>query len=230
MNTAPRKIVIGDIHGCLKTFENLLARLDLQFQDELFLLGDYIDRGPDSKGVLDKVQALANEPFKLVALMGNHEQVLMSNYYAEVDKGWYDMADEEFLNSFNIPNLKEFPKAYIEFCANLPLYYIDDELLLVHAGLNFKSEEPLKDEKSMLWIRNWYDDLNISWLAGRTLVHGHTPLTKSDIELQFSFLNKLRVLNIDCGACFKEGIEHEVGYLCAYDHTNQQLYFEKNAD
>jgi fructose-1,6-bisphosphatase len=53
-----RQFAISDIHGHLKTFQALLKRIDFTVHDELYLLGDFIDRGPDSKGVIDHIEEL----------------------------------------------------------------------------------------------------------------------------------------------------------------------------
>ncbi len=100
-----RKILVGDIHGCLATFECLLEQININIElDSLYLLGDYIDRGPNSKGVIDKILSLTKEGFNIKPIRGNHEQMLLSDYNSEVHKGWFDMADEEFKSSFGIKN------------------------------------------------------------------------------------------------------------------------------
>ena len=68
-----RRFAVSDIHGCHKTFRNLLDRLALTRDDELYLLGDFIDRGPGSKQVIDTVLALADDGYCVSSLMGNHE-------------------------------------------------------------------------------------------------------------------------------------------------------------
>ncbi|MFM7929512.1 MAG: metallophosphoesterase family protein [Pirellula sp.] len=72
-----RTIAIGDIHGCLRAFDALLAAIDLQKTDILVPVGDYIDRGPDSKGVIDRLIEL-REQTQLFPLMGNHEEMMLS--------------------------------------------------------------------------------------------------------------------------------------------------------
>ena len=227
---APRKVIIGDVHGCPKTLDSLLAQLDLSSGDQLFFLGDYVDRGPDSKGVIDRIRKLAEAPFQVVSLRGNHEQMLINNYETEAAKGWQSNAPEELLQSFGIENLRELPVDYYNWCLNRPLYYRDEELFLVHAGVNFHSADPLEDEKGLLWIRDWYQDVNLPWLEGRTLVHGHTPIPRLEIERQFSSLDRFPVLNIDGGACFHQSRAIGYAYLCAYDHTLNQLFFAENID
>lgn len=198
--------------------------------DQLFLLGDYIDRGPDSKGVLDKIKALTEQSYQITTLRGNHEQSLINDHYSETKKGWFSMADDELLKSFAIQNLKELPVSYIEQCKSMPLHYITDEMVLVHAGINFETQNPLSDEMSLMWIRDWYERIDREWLGNRIIIHGHTPLTKFEIQDQFAQLDSLRILNIDCGACFYGKTEFGLGYLCAYDFTNNKLHFEENTN
>ena len=69
-----RRFAISDIHGCARTFEALLDRIAFTSQDELYLLGDYIDRGGDSKGVLDLIFRFQKEGYAVQCLLGNHEQ------------------------------------------------------------------------------------------------------------------------------------------------------------
>jgi len=70
-----RQIAISDIHGCARTFQALLDKIQLSTNDQLYLLGDYIDRGPDSKGVIDTILGLINAGYRVQTLMGNHEKM-----------------------------------------------------------------------------------------------------------------------------------------------------------
>ncbi len=75
-----RKIVIGDIHGCNLTFNSLLfEHLNIYPEDEIFLFGDYIDRGPDSKGVINTILSLKENGYQISTLRGNHEQMMMES-------------------------------------------------------------------------------------------------------------------------------------------------------
>ena len=78
------KYVISDIHGCIRTFEALLKMLHFSISDELYLLGDYIDRGPDSKSVLDLILSMRNKGYKIAALRGNHEELLLLDRMASI--------------------------------------------------------------------------------------------------------------------------------------------------
>jgi len=225
-----RKIMISDIHGCSKTFIALLDKLEFSFDDELFLLGDYVDRGLDSKGVLDHIIHLIDKGYKVIPIKGNHEAMLLSNYIAEAKKGWYNMADQEFLSSFNISDLTQLPIAYIHFCENLAYYHLEQEFIAVHAGLNFNTADPLENKKDLMWIREWYSSIDYDWLDNRIIIHGHTPQSRYEIEEQFHQLNDKLVINIDCGAVLSKQKHRGLGILCAFDFTNRQLLFQENIE
>ncbi len=73
-----RIFAIGDIHGCRKTFEKLLKdKIQLTKEDEIYCIGDYIDRGDDSKGVIDLIINLRTDGYKIKILRGNHEQMML---------------------------------------------------------------------------------------------------------------------------------------------------------
>jgi len=202
----PRKFAITDIHGCPKTFDALLDQIQFTTADELFLLGDYVDRGPDSKAVIDKIFQLQADGYRLRLIRGNHEQgMLDSKYDRNVRANWMSWGGRETLASFGVYNY-----------------------ILVHAGLNFDSQDPLMDFHNCLWIRKWYQSINYDWLGDRIIVHGHTPIDKSAMLAQLSNVETQQYLDIDNG-CYL--IQHEErGQLCAFDMTNRQLYFEKNCD
>jgi serine/threonine protein phosphatase 1 len=226
----PRKIFISDIHGCLKTFDGLLKQLALKEEDHLFLLGDYIDRGPHSKGVIDRIIELRRANFKLTTLRGNHEQGLIYDYLSETVKGWKDMAEEAMKKSFGIERLEQLPKPYFEFFNELPFYQQEEGFIAVHAGLNFRYKNPFYSEEDLMWIRDWYKNIDYSWLGDRVIIHGHTPQTRQEIEKQLEELDEKRVIDIDAGAFLAQQKENGLGHLCAFDWTNRLLYFQENIE
>ncbi|MEN9610521.1 MAG: hypothetical protein RLZZ628_1335 [Bacteroidota bacterium] len=218
-----RQLAIGDIHGCLKLFEGLLEQMQFSKNDELFLLGDYVDRGMNSKGVIDKIIELRHNGFKVNCLMGNHEQLLLHNYYNYDPDAYYP--DSACLNSFKARSVRNIPEKYIAFFKSLPLYMTTEKYILVHAGLNFKAQDPFSDAESLTWIRYWYMDLDKDWLNGRIILHGHTPQTIQDTEKMFKRLNRMPVLNLDCCAFYSER-EPKNHALCGFDMTHRKLYFQ----
>ena len=226
-----RTFAIGDTHGCLDTLKALLDKIAFTTQDELIMLGDYIDRGPDSKGVIDKLRHLNTEGYDVKMLRGNHEQMFLDDYNQETRKSYGIFGNEETLKSFGINSIRQTPTPYLVFMKSLPFYHLTDNYILVHAGLKFKKgHDPLADETNMMWVRDWYADVNRAWLGDRIIVHGHTPQTMEETEIQLRDLWYLPYLNIDCGACFKRKIHKGMGLLCAFDLTNQELFFQKNVE
>ncbi|MBK7872513.1 MAG: serine/threonine protein phosphatase [Saprospiraceae bacterium] len=230
-----RKFAISDIHGCNKTFLALLEKIQFSTADELYLLGDYIDRGPDSKGVIDSIFNLQKTGYQVHCLLGNHELMILEAFS---DEDVEDRNMNHWLMNGGVATIQSFvtkdgtpdiPDIYFQFAQNLQFYLELDDYILVHAGLNFRSLNPFADMESMLWIRNWYNKIELEWLRGRVVVHGHTPIGRKAIEKQFNKLSKVPALNID-GGCVYFGKRDEMGDLCAFDLTEQVLHFQKNIE
>ncbi|MCI5082634.1 MAG: serine/threonine protein phosphatase [Saprospiraceae bacterium] len=219
-----RKIAISDIHGCSRSFRALLQQVQLQKTDQLYLLGDYINKGPDSKGVIDLIWQLQNEGHQINCLRGNHEQMFI-NAYDSPD--FNDLAFPEFLQSFGIEYEHQAPPAYADWALQLPLYLEVDQYILVHAGLEFSVENPLTDKNGMLWKRYWYNDIDYQWLGDRIILHGHTPITQEELLRQQKRLPQVQAMCLDTGCAHKQP---GMGYLSAFDITNNQLYFQAFID
>ncbi len=220
-----RILAISDIHGCLNTFKAILQQINYTKADQLFLIGDFIDRGPDSKGVIDHVWYLQVQGFTITCIKGNHEQMLLNGLKDwNKAKMWLIHGGSQTLDSFGAADMQAVPKKYIDWMENLPHYVEFQDYIFVHAGLNFDVPNPFEAEHSMLWIRDWYPNVNFSWLGNRIIVHGHTPFKKTSIEEMFDKMDYLQVLDIDAGCCFEyEGL----GHLCCVDLSNRKLYFKK---
>ena len=218
-----KKFVITDIHGCNITFHALLKKLNLQPSDELYLLGDYIDRGPNSKGVIDTILDLQRQGFRVFCLKGNHEDAMLEARTDLIGRQyWLSWGGVETLRSFGC-ELTEIPGIYWDFMENLHPYLEVDDYILVHAGLNFGQGKPLDDYQSMMWIREWYNEIDYRWLGNRKIIHGHTPIRKQDIELMAESIHKNQFLDIDAGCyCYD--------WLCAFELTEQRLIFQKRLD
>ncbi len=223
------RYAISDIHGCARTFAALLSKIGLNQSDELFLLGDYIDRGPDSKGVLDLIFSLKKEGYNIICLRGNHEQMLLDALDKRGSGVFYGIhRDEAMLNSFGVQWASAIPESYITWMRETIFYVETDGYILVHAGLNFKSPDPLTDTYSMIWIRNWYRQISKKWLRGRTIVHGHTPIPQDQIRRQLANLGETPALDIDAGCNFIG--EAGYGTLCAFDLERRMLFFQENVE
>ncbi len=215
-----KKYAISDIHGCLETFKTLLQKIEFSRQDELYLLGDYIDRGPYSKGVIDHIWQLQADGFLVKCLKGNHEQMYLDSFNGTSDWGDYH---KETVDSFGVEKIWKTPERYIDWMEGLSYYFEVDEYLLVHAGFNFDEEDPLQNKEDMLWVRDWYTDINKDWLASRIIVHGHTPMEQHYIKAMADNLEKLPALDIDNGCVYDyRGFSH----LTAFELRERKLYFE----
>lgn len=222
-----RRWVIADIHGCLVTFRTLVEeKIKLDKSDQLFLLGDYINRGPDSAGVVDLILDWQRQGYLIYPLRGNHEQMLLENERS--GRNVFDIFSFQSVKkkSLRDSNGKTFPH-YLEFFTSLPFYYDLGDFYLSHAGLNFSLPNPLLDLESMLWVRNQTPDL--MFLGEKKLVHGHTVTHLQNIIK--SVEEKKPVIPLDNG-CYT-GLQHfhiHTGNLCALNLDTYQLIVQPNLD
>lgn len=226
------RYAISDIHGCARTFEALLEQIALGREDELFLLGDYIDRGPDSKGVIDLILKLKQEGFRLHCLLGNHEALLLNarGGMGSEQRLWLQNGGDATLDSFGLPHSAApclLPQPYLDFFHQLDWHFETEGYILVHAGLDFRLARPLEAGQALIWLRDWYGHVDRDWLQGRVVVHGHTPTPRPMIEKQLKKLDKVPVLDIDAGCVFNGNF---FKYLCAFDLDNRRLYFQENIE
>ncbi len=214
-----RVLFIGDIHGCNQTFRNLVEeQIQLKQEDQLYCIGDYIDRGPDSKGVVDYILELRGQGYRIHTLRGNHEQMLIDSLYKEESRMlWRFNGGDTTLESFGVKSAGELASNYLDFFMETQFYISTDDFFAVHAGLNFSISNPLKDKEAMLWIRGFMPDKG--FLKGRKLIYGHTPQTKTDILLQ----KGMDTINIDGGCVYAS--RKGMGNLVAFElHTNRFLF------
>ena len=228
------KYAISDIHGCARTLRALLDQIGPTRDDELYFLGDYIDRGPDSKGVIDTLLELRDHGHAVHCLMGNHELMMLEVAKEEEDEdaafatdNWLANGGITTLQSYaNGPDIN-FPDRHMLFLDELKFHFELPGYLLVHAGLNFLAADPLQDVHHLLWIRRWYNDIDRAWLGERVVVHGHTPVPRSSIEASLRKLDTVPAINIDCG-CVYDFVG--MGFLCALDLDSRKLFFQRNVD
>jgi serine/threonine protein phosphatase 1 len=187
-----RALVISDIHGCIEQFNDLLKLVKYDSnEDNLILIGDYVDRGFYSKEVLDQVIGLYTE-CNIIALKGNHDQMMLDAFNRDADSLWLNNGGYQTVESYvgndffdggfdwdRYIEAKEFIKTnfphHLEFLSKLPLYYEDEKHIYVHAGLNpmyedWKTQQPTDD---FLWIREMF--FNNKTSVEKNVVFGHTP-------------------------------------------------------
>jgi serine/threonine protein phosphatase 1 len=188
----PLTYAVGDVHGSLDLLKALVeaCRQHADARDMRFVfLGDYIDRGPDSAGVVRYMMRLQDElQDRLIALRGNHEAFVLGLLDGVVPVGiWLRNGGVETLASYGVREAGELPRAHLEWMRSLRLSYDDGRRFFVHAGI--QPGEPLdaQDEQALLWIREPF--LSDGRDYGRLVVHGHTPLETAVPDLRANRLN-----------------------------------------
>jgi len=183
---------IGDIHGSLDKLHTLFVRCEEHAAGRpmtLVLLGDYIDRGPYSAGVVDFVMALQGERGDaVVTLLGNHEAMAL----AVIDGVspaplWLTQGGDATLESYGVTSAGEIPRAHVEWLRSLRLSYDDGRRFFVHAGFNPGKPLDAQDDDDLIWIREPF--LSCRHDFGRLIVHGHTPLANGIPDLRANRLN-----------------------------------------
>ena len=215
---------ISDIHGCIATFKALLDKIKFSKEDELYLLGDYIDRGPDSKGVIDYIWDLQKSGYQVHCLRGNHENMLLQEVINPIH---YYRGEPALLKSFGITNSIFIPNQYIKWMSELHYYMEIGNYILVHAGLNFDVPNPLEAHDDMIWIRNFHTNINKDWLNGRIIIHGHTPQRFPFLKRGHQQMKEVGAINIDGGCVFNTP---GLGQLCAFELNSQELIIQKNVE
>ena len=222
-----RKIAIGDIHGCAQTFKRLVEKIELRQQDELILLGDLIDRGPDSKGVFDEILRLREKGHSVILIQGNHEEMMLNAHLDFFVKDrWLNNGGRSTLSSFGSnQDMKGVDPIYWAMMGEGLDYYESGGHIFVHGGLNFGLKDPFEAIRDMRWIRDWHDEINYEWLGDRVIVHGHSPRSVKIIKQMHVDLSKKQVLDIDSGCVYLD--KTGMGVLTAYDTTSGDLFFQE---
>ena len=172
---------IGDIHGCLRQLKRLVSKLPPE--EPLVFLGDYVDRGPDSSGVISYLIGLGqNRPCHF--LRGNHEALMMD---AETDgtlrDTWLRNGGDETLRDYGLSPAQwtrhgwgeRLPAEHRAFLRRLLPYHEDQEAIYVHAGIDTdipRMED--QDPQVLMWIRGSFIQKAHLW-RGKSIVFGHTP-------------------------------------------------------
>ena len=217
-----RQLVIPDIHGCYHTFMALLKKVDLKKEDHLFLLGDYIDRGTNSNAVLNHIIELMETGYNIFPLRGNHEEMVLKKHNTVYDKDSLNISGTKWGKDIMNKEKKIFP-VYEKFIKNLPYYYITENYLIVHAGINFDAEKPFEDYYSMLWCN---EITNIPKDFTKTIIHGHVVIRLK--EIQKSIAEKHQVIGLDNGCVY--GKRADCGDLLCFNLDTYELIMQENIE
>ena len=182
-------IAIGDIHGLARTLDRLLERLPAA--GTLVFLGDYIDRGPSAKDVIDRLLVL-EATRDCIFLRGNHEAMALAALDGDERMGIaWDM-------NGGLPTLRSYdfslPDDHLEFLRRTRPYFVTEQYIFVHGGLlpGLQPEEMM--EEMLWWTREPFLTSNYDW--GRLVIHGHTPTPSGRPDV------RPNRINIDTGAVY----------------------------
>ncbi|MEZ5800775.1 MAG: metallophosphoesterase family protein [Nitratireductor sp.] len=195
-----RVYAIGDIHGRLDLLERMLGVIDADIaanpasQPTIMFLGDYVDRGPNSSGVVDRLVSLADDP-RHVMLRGNHDQRLQDfvddadidgeaflywGGLATVASYGVDVTGEHTPQVLSRELARVFPSRHRRFLQNLPYYHSIGDYFFVHAGVRPGVPLDAQDSHDLMWIRR--DFLVHQGSFGKVIIHGHTPVDWVDAQ------------------------------------------------
>lgn len=203
---------IGDLHGCPDELEVLLDTIAPAEGDTVVFLGDYVDRGPGVKPLVDRLLRLSAEPFTSIFLRGNHEDMLLA--YLGIGGRHGDVYLENgggaTLRSYGVPlgtpgaaSAALLPAEHVAFFRACKLQHLVAPFLFVHAGIRPGIALADQDEEDLLWIREEF--FTRPHALPYTVVFGHTPTREARVELPYRigldtglvYGNKLSCLDAD---------------------------------
>lgn len=221
---AMRTLVVGDVHGKLELLNRLVEEMQYKAdEDRLIFIGDLVDRGEDSRGVVECVLALKRESPNVVIIKGNHEEMMLSALArpdSDASDMWYANGGIETLRSYadedgNI----SVPPAHLEFIASLPTWYEDEHAIYVHASLpkmvdgSFLHPSMSPDSMELLWARNrrFFESYD-----GKLVVFGHT-ITGTLFGERGKVWQRDCLIDVDTGA-------YLTGVLSAVELPSRRVY------
>lgn len=182
-----RTIAIGDIHGYAAALHALLRAIDPQPDDTLVALGDYIDRGPDSREVIERMIALRQQ-CQLVPLLGNHDEMLLNICQGKMElmSGWMLFGGDATVASYygNVPD--DVPREHVEFLQECGRVYETERHFFVHANYYPNLELQQQPSEALRW-ESLRDRRPLPHCSGKIAVVGHTAQRDGEI-LDLGFL------------------------------------------
>jgi serine/threonine protein phosphatase 1 len=184
---------IGDVHGCRDKLERLIAHCRAYNKAKparFVFVGDYVDRGPDSRGVIDFVRGMQAGADDVICLRGNHEAMMLDAAFesnADALDHWLANGGKHALASYGVKTPGAIPKDHLDWLAALRFSFDDGKRYFVHAGVSPSVPLESQTEHDQLWIREPF--LSSTRDFGRFIVHGHTPLHRGRPDLRSNRLN-----------------------------------------
>jgi len=181
MSASGKIFIVGDVHGCLGMLQRLIDQIGWRPEaDRLIFLGDFIDRGSESRGVVEYVLEISKRSEHVECLMGNHEKILLDFLDGRDMNTFFVNGGLATLNSYRgeTPKYGGFliPDEHLSFFRSLKLLIELDDFYVVHAG--FRPGVPIEKQttEDLLWIRDSFIFSN--YYFGKRVIFGHTPFAK----------------------------------------------------
>ncbi len=215
--TTRRRIIIGDVHGHYEGLMMLLEAIAPGTNDQVYFLGDLIDRGPHSAQVVKFVQQSL-----YTCLLGNHEQLMLDafpNGYAFTPalQAWLSSGGKTTITSYG-DDLKALLDD-VEWVKTLPSYLDLDDLWLVHAGVHPLKSLESQTNQDFCWIRQEFHSSTQPYFANKLIITGHTiTFTFKDV-VPGELVHGCGWLDIDTGVYHPKS-----GWLTGLDVTNRRVY------
>jgi serine/threonine protein phosphatase 1 len=206
-----RLIAIGDVHGCVAALRAIIDAVDPQHDDTVVPLGDYVDRGPDSRGVLDLLLELAQR-CDLRPILGNHEEMMLSAIRGKSPyRWWLQHGGNDTLDSYGfVGDFRVIPVEHLSLLDSCLDYFETDDCFFTHAG--YVASEPLDRQpaEALRWV-GLDERLPGPHVSGKTAIVGHTAQRKGRVL----DAGHLRCLDTYC---------YGGGWLSAMDVRSGQLW------
>lgn len=202
------KYVMSDLHGMYDKFTSMLEQINFNSNDQLYILGDVLDRGEKPLEIIDYIREHKN----IVLLKGNHELVFQESWINTNDRylWFYNEGEDTF---HKLKNKKfEYEESFYKYIKNLPYLEVVDNFILVHAGLylpnnyeylNIEQIIDLQEEDICVWDRTILE--SNKHIKGYTIIIGHTPTQNINNYGRVEIYKREGLIDIDCGACFDNG-------------------------
>ncbi|WP_071189344.1 metallophosphoesterase family protein [Trichormus sp. NMC-1] len=213
---SPRRIIIGDVHGYYQGLMTLLAGIAPTSTDQVYFLGDLIDRGPQSSQVVDFVKQN-----NYSCLLGNHEQMLLSvlgNKYTsnQTMHAWLYSGGQATINSYQAAQI---PQEHIDWFQSLPIYLDLGDVWLTHAGVDPDKSVSEQTADDLCWIRDEFHSLQQPYFQDKLIIVGHTITFSLPGVAPGQLAQGKGWLDIDTGAYHPRS-----GWLTGLDITNKLVY------
>ncbi|MGO0061983.1 metallophosphoesterase family protein [Brevibacillus fluminis] len=224
-----RMLAISDIHGELAKLTALLQEANYDPEaDQLILVGDYIDRGPNAREVLDKVMEL--QQGGAIVLRGNHEEMLVRAWEKREAEFWQKWTKinggDQTLRSYQVDPNAMFAdvteeqaaiiQKHVDYIKSMPVYYETDQYIFVHGGVHPTTPPAETDPYVLVWIR---DEFHHGYNGEKPVIFGHTPTERFHGEGVFEvYFGANNIIGIDGGAVYG-------GRLNCLELPSRSIYF-----